>query len=388
MTEADFHQVFISYARADNAFARQLYRSLREAGFNPWLDTENLRPGQNWDFEINIAIQRSSFIIFLISKNSVDKRGYLQREVKIALEKSKEKLIDDVYIIPILIDDTVELPNELVSIHYILASKPDYVNDVIDSINLQIVKLGGKRREVQEERDLFWSKNVRRENWDGIPGYEYEVELIDFSSETYPNVGDISSIVKAHFLADLCRLRGNKLNQTPDAHSFAKDRWSRTDTYSASCNEPIITNRVLSLIYLVDWYGAGAAHSNHHYKTFCFVLDPMIAINSLSEVFVDPDVVIDEICEKTVCELMNKRNDDGEIILDEDWVREGVKDWDSFPAFSFNKDGIQLLFPPYRVGPYAAGMFDVEISYGALKDHISSQYQIALGIEYLQSDRA
>jgi hypothetical protein len=54
-------KVFISYAREDVGPARRLFNSLTEAGAEPWLDVENLLPGQHWELEIEKAISSFSW---------------------------------------------------------------------------------------------------------------------------------------------------------------------------------------------------------------------------------------------------------------------------------------------------------------------------------------
>ena len=44
-------KVFICYAREDMAIAKRLYRDLRRPGIRPWMDTEDLHPGQQWKTE-------------------------------------------------------------------------------------------------------------------------------------------------------------------------------------------------------------------------------------------------------------------------------------------------------------------------------------------------
>jgi hypothetical protein len=55
-------------------------------GFEPWLDEEDLLPGQIWADEIPRALKASEFILVFFSRNSVAKRGYVQREMKMALD--------------------------------------------------------------------------------------------------------------------------------------------------------------------------------------------------------------------------------------------------------------------------------------------------------------
>ena len=40
--------IFISYANEDSEIAKKLYYDLKKEGFIPWIDFEDLKPGQNW----------------------------------------------------------------------------------------------------------------------------------------------------------------------------------------------------------------------------------------------------------------------------------------------------------------------------------------------------
>lgn len=88
------------------------------------MDFRRLKPGQNWDFEIKRALGKATFVLVFISKLSFDRRGYLQRELKLALDKMTEKLVDDIFLIPVLLDDDVQLPEQLRGIQNIRASDP------------------------------------------------------------------------------------------------------------------------------------------------------------------------------------------------------------------------------------------------------------------------
>jgi hypothetical protein len=61
------------------------------------MDYKRVKAGQHWDFEIRRALDKAAIIVVFISNNSIDRRGYVQREIKLALEKAEEKLIGDIY---------------------------------------------------------------------------------------------------------------------------------------------------------------------------------------------------------------------------------------------------------------------------------------------------
>jgi len=110
--QQDTPQIFLCHASNDKARVRRLYRRLREAGLTPWLDEEDILPGQDWDYEIRNAIRHSDYFLACLSKNSVDKRGYFQKEIKMALDVLDEMPEGQVYLIPARLDDC-EVPSRL-----------------------------------------------------------------------------------------------------------------------------------------------------------------------------------------------------------------------------------------------------------------------------------
>lgn len=96
--------IFISYAHEDEAPARRLYEDLKRAGAKPWLDKENLLPGQEWKMAIESAIEQSDYFIALLSSRSVNKRGYVQKELRQALDVLSMIPPGTIYVIPVRID--------------------------------------------------------------------------------------------------------------------------------------------------------------------------------------------------------------------------------------------------------------------------------------------
>jgi hypothetical protein len=98
-------QVFVAYAREDAAAAEGLYAELAAAGFTPWIDARNLVPGQNWPRAIESAIETSDFFLACFSGNSIGKRGGFQAEVRYALDCARRVPLDDIFIVPVRLDD-------------------------------------------------------------------------------------------------------------------------------------------------------------------------------------------------------------------------------------------------------------------------------------------
>jgi hypothetical protein len=98
-------QIFLSYAREDEQKVEKLYQDLCDAGFKPWMDQRDILPGEQWRFCIPQAIRNSDFFLACLSKNSVTKRGFLQKEIRDALDIWQEKLTSDIYLIPVRLED-------------------------------------------------------------------------------------------------------------------------------------------------------------------------------------------------------------------------------------------------------------------------------------------
>jgi hypothetical protein len=85
---------------------RELYQKLRaEPWIQPWLDEEELYPGQDWNMEIEKAVEAADAIIVCLSKGSITKEGYIQRELRIVLDFADYKPEGTLYIIPVRLEE-------------------------------------------------------------------------------------------------------------------------------------------------------------------------------------------------------------------------------------------------------------------------------------------
>ncbi len=98
---------------------------LRRAELNAWLDVRCLGAGSNWKHEIQRAIKSARFFLLLISKHSVGKRGFVQREIKQALAVLQEFPAGAVFMIPARLDETVPVDLELHDLNWV-SLLPDY----------------------------------------------------------------------------------------------------------------------------------------------------------------------------------------------------------------------------------------------------------------------
>jgi len=99
-------RVFLCHSSNDKPAVRELYQKLRaEAWIQPWLDEEELYPGQDWNMEIEKAVEAADAIIVCLTKGSINKEGYVQRELRIVLDFADYKPEGTLYIMPVRLEE-------------------------------------------------------------------------------------------------------------------------------------------------------------------------------------------------------------------------------------------------------------------------------------------
>jgi Cdc6-like AAA superfamily ATPase len=129
-------KIFICYAREDSDAAANIYEYLKRSTCDPWLDKRSLVAGQNWDYEIRKAVRAADFFVVLLSQNSVSKRGYVQREFKLAMELLEEIPEGQIYLIPVKIDNCL-VPSRFATLQWVdLKGVGDY-EEILKAIQFQ-----------------------------------------------------------------------------------------------------------------------------------------------------------------------------------------------------------------------------------------------------------
>lgn len=104
--------VFMCHGSEDKSRVRALRETLLEHGFDAWLDEAEILPGQDWDAEIRRAVRGSDTVLVCLSKTSIGKSGYLQKEIRFALDVADEKPDGMIFLIPARLEPC-EVPDRL-----------------------------------------------------------------------------------------------------------------------------------------------------------------------------------------------------------------------------------------------------------------------------------
>ncbi len=380
----DEQLVFISYTSGDRDRVEPIADALIASGIDAWMDVKRLKAGQNWDFEIRRALDKAEVIVVVISDKSVTKRGYVQREVRLALEKAEEKLVDDIYLIPVLLDENVTVPDLIKDLQFIRYRDEAFQELLLDAVRHQLERLGLAIEVAQNESEISWQFYSHRESRDGIPGCEADFRLPRLSSKKHPMVSQIGDIVRGELLLELADLRFQTLLPDPEEFNFGQDKYRRTHTLDASPQTPKVRGRILSLAYWLHSYYAKAAHPNHGVSTYCFLVDPLCYIRSLDMIFDDTTGALETIRSEVRAHLIAALGEDGEEYpADQEWIERGTDDWSAFAAFTFEDKGIEIHFPPYQVASYAAGPQTALVGYEKIAGFVSPVFKSALDIEYI-----
>jgi hypothetical protein len=109
-------QVFISYQRTDEAFARRVHEHLVGAGVRTWMDQYDIPVGAYWPDEIDRGLAASDIVVGILSPDAVESRN-VKNEWDWALQRDKRLLL--------LMTRLTEIPHRYVSINYIDATTAD-----------------------------------------------------------------------------------------------------------------------------------------------------------------------------------------------------------------------------------------------------------------------
>jgi class 3 adenylate cyclase len=96
--------VFLCHSSGDKPTVRSLYARLRSDGISPWLDEEDLRPGDNWRTAISKAVRDADIVLVCLSKASIAKTGFVQKEITFALDRADEQPEGQIYVIPVRLE--------------------------------------------------------------------------------------------------------------------------------------------------------------------------------------------------------------------------------------------------------------------------------------------
>ncbi len=96
-------KVFISYAGHDLELARRLAGCLAAQGFSPWLDQNEVTPGENWALRSGEALRDADAMVVLVSPEAAD-----NQQMKFDMDYALTERRFAGRLLPVLIGDASE----------------------------------------------------------------------------------------------------------------------------------------------------------------------------------------------------------------------------------------------------------------------------------------
>jgi hypothetical protein len=329
-----YRKVFISYAKEDFKFASELYDFLQDNHYDPWLDKKKLLVGSTWDAAIRKAFGEADFIILLLSSTSVSKRGYVQREYRLALLNWETKLDSDIYIIPVLIDDC-KVPDSLSQFQWVHYDTASAFEDILKALDTQRT-IYLKDAYITELLNTHYTKTLPLDLPTGL-NIESSVEFPQFPQNPFFNADFVNAFVQHDIMSQMSSY--SSFMSEGDNYAILPEHLKPRLYFSSYYEIYFISERNLSLILNISFYWGGP-YPNHRVVTRNFSFNPVRKLTLGDVIKFDKikDFVIDAY-EKYSSEYLKEK--DGHLIarIQDEFENLGAKDMD----FVFNSDSLKLI---------------------------------------------
>ncbi|MDQ6704848.1 MAG: toll/interleukin-1 receptor domain-containing protein, partial [Acidobacteriota bacterium] len=96
--------VFLCHCSEDKPAVRELRDRLQAEGFRPWLDERDIVPAHLWDEEIQKGLRASAAVVVCLSTTFARKAGFVQKELRYAVEIAEEQPDGATFLIPVRLE--------------------------------------------------------------------------------------------------------------------------------------------------------------------------------------------------------------------------------------------------------------------------------------------
>lgn len=368
--------VFLSYAREDESQVTDLYDQLTSEGFKVWMDKFSIVGGEDWERSIQHGVKSCDLFIACLSPHSARKRGFVQKEMKLAESVLEGKMPGDIYVIPLMLAPS-EIPETIERFQAIRLYENDGYQRLIHAVQ-EGVRRSNEPRHCAVDNVMLTV--VDSELYEPMSdGHSYAVSI------RYPQLRglegnlleELNTMLRARaftFLQDARRSyhQTDEVADGPDFEALETDPSSYVVTYAVTYLSPML----ISFMFDISNYGAGAAHGNERTETVSYQLRPLMPVE-LDDLFLfdwESKPHIEEISTHCIIDLHRQwwaylAAVEGPAIraYDHQDILDGAgPDEVNFKAFSFLPDGLMFSFDPYKVGSYAWGTRRVLVPYESL----------------------
>jgi hypothetical protein len=131
--------VYLSHAWEDQNSADQLYKSLTDDGFAPWLCETSVFGGGDWRKELKEALKTADVFVFCISNHTAARLGFFLQELEDALEIRRNQGQDSLMIVPLRLEP-VAIPSQVSPFMAIDLFAPDGYEKLVSVLRKRAAK--------------------------------------------------------------------------------------------------------------------------------------------------------------------------------------------------------------------------------------------------------
>lgn len=176
-------KVFLCHSSTDKPIVRKLYQKLHAEGIAPWIDEEDLLPGQDWQQEIPKVVRAADVVLVCLSQNSITKAGYVQKEIKHALDIADEQPEGEIFIIPVRLEEC-KVPERLSRWHWVNLFEENGYAKLMRALKTRAENLGvalkGDTSQLEYDPELKKAHNILQSIKVNFPAiYNQELSGLD-----------------------------------------------------------------------------------------------------------------------------------------------------------------------------------------------------------------
>lgn len=299
-------KVFLCHASGDKPAVRALYQRLLRDGVDAWLDKEKLLPGQDWQLEIPKAVRESDVVVICLSNKSTTKEGYVQKEIKFALDFATEKPEGTIFLIPARLEECA-VPAQLGLWQWVDLFETDGYERLMRSLRLRADKLGLRvgdtiytDREVEQRLDQLYTEGLAAlwvEDWD--KAYRRFQAILREKPDHLQAIAKLDEAKRQKYLSDLYMqaMDAQKSENWPTAVKILEKLTSETTDYRDASSLLKTAQKKNQLTRLYE-----EARRLYQAKQWQAVVKVFAQIAAIEPNYQDPDNLLSS-AEKEVAEL-------------------------------------------------------------------------------------
>ena len=357
-------KLFLSYAAEDERAVEELYDRLRADNLLPWMAKRNIHAGENWERAIWRAVREADYVLVCLSKTATGKRGFLQKEIKQALEIWKEKLEDDIYLIPIKLEECT-VPRPLSDFHWLTLFEPDGYTRLLKSIRIGMERRGAELSQaaLAQQLTIIPASIVEREERQCDLNIEYPT--------LQPNISDAANQANDRLFC-FAQESAQRFRTEWVRWGFNPNETSLWPILEIKYSVGLITPSFVSFRFTIWSFHPSAAHPNSESQTYNFSLSPFAEFR-FADIFKKDAGYLNVISEYCIRDLHQQQATDRPDNASAQFTDESIKGGagpkhDNFSKFLLMPQGLQIIFDAYQVGSYADGRREVFIPVAVLAD--------------------